>query len=396
MIEFIDSHPEVNVEPAEYQRLLGYPPGHTPSDRARELAEWARGWYQERGNPWIYGRRAESLEMDGASLRVDGEEFHCAPLQRTLREAQAEVLYVVAVGAGPEAEMEAQRLWQEEKPDEYFFLEVYGSAVVEALIAMAGARLCAWADSHGMAVLTHYSPGYSEWDIAEQGRLVRVLKQGGTLPGPLEALESGALRPKKSLAGIFGVTPHVDLAGRLAGMVPCEQCLLAGCQYRRTPYRRARRSESPTYTVSPKALKKWAAERLTLEGAADGSVFARFLYEGTTCTNMGRPLAFLYEVTLGPPEDGRPIRNQYCSPAAGDTGHAAMCEYIRNPQNLLASISGERPLLGMPLGSALTWHRAASGAGCYCDAESRAHKWGLVLETIHYALHTDQINGNEQ
>ncbi len=26
------------------------------------------------------------------------------------------------------------------------------------------------------------------------------------------------------------------------------------------------------------------------------------------------------------------------------------------------------------------------GPSCYCEAESRAHKWGLVLETIHFAL----------
>jgi hypothetical protein len=29
---------------------------------------------------------------------------------------------------------------------------------------------------------------------------------------------------------------------------------------------------------------------------------------------------------------------------------------------------------------------SAGRAGCYCDAASRQHKWGLVLETIHYAL----------
>ena len=25
-------------------------------------------------------------------------------------------------------------------------------------------------------------------------------------------------------------------------------------------------------------------------------------------------------------------------------------------------------------------------AGCYCEPASRKHKWGLVLETIHFAL----------
>ena len=33
-----------------------------------------------------------------------------------------------------------------------------------------------------------------------------------------------------------------------------------------------------------------------------------------------------------------------------------------------------------------SWRREPSAAGCYCEAASRDHKWGLVLETIHYAL----------
>jgi hypothetical protein len=466
MMEFAETGLDVRVEPGEYQRLLGYPVDYVPGGRSRELADWAREWYRGHGEPWIYGRRAETFELMDNGLRMDGEDFHSTRLWKTLRDAEAGRVYVVAVGAGPETEREAARRWREEKPDEYFFLDVYGSAVVEYLIAAAGARLCAWADGNGMAVLPHYSPGYPEWDIAEQGRLLRVIERGreGRLPGPLEALESGALRPKKSLLGVFGMTAHAERVRRLAGMTPCEQCSLGGCQYRRTPYQRAPRTagafpvggrrinegaapvgrnpwsaadapvgdpardqryslaalaqqtsrltkgaaadrgvrptakeaadEETGYTVNVKALQRWAAERLTLEPAAGGATRARFRYDGTTCTNLGRPLTFLYDVTLGPPEDGHTIREQTCAPAAGDTGHRGMCQFLANREALMAAIGGEKPLLGMPLERALTWHRAATGAGCYCDADSREHKWGLVLETIHYALHGNGTNGN--
>jgi hypothetical protein len=50
-------------------------------------------------------------------------------------------------------------------------------------------------------------------------------------------------------------------------------------------------------------------------------------------------------------------------------------------------------MLGQPLESVLAWPRPANQAGCYCDAASREHKWGLVLETIHYALHQQGRNG---
>jgi hypothetical protein len=145
-------------------------------------------------------------------------------------------------------------------------------------------------------------------------------------------------------------------------------------------------SAGASYSVSVKALQRWSHERLTIETRDDGSVAALFRYEGTTCTNMGRPLQFHYHVKLGRREDGYPILEQSCRPAPGDAGHMAMCRYISDRELLMASIATERPLHGRPLDDVVRWTRTASPAGCYCEAESRQHKWGLVLETIHYAL----------
>ena len=231
-MEWIDTHPEVEVEPAGYQRLLGYPRGVVLEGRSWELADWAREWYAEYGHPWIYAREAGSVVMDGATVDIEGVRFHSGALVRRFEQA-ADGAVLAAVSAGPEIEREAQRLWREEKPDEYYFLEVLGSAVVERLTAMAGARLCAWAESRDMAVLPHYSPGYPAWDVAEQTRLLGLLKGTGNLPGTLEALGSGALRPEKSLLAVFGLTRHTVGVRRLTGLVACENYSLAACPYRR-------------------------------------------------------------------------------------------------------------------------------------------------------------------
>jgi hypothetical protein len=280
-----------------------------------------------------------------------------------------------------------------------------------------GARLCAWAEAQGMAVLPHDSPGYTGWDIAEQPAPLPLVTNGLALPGPLRALESGGLAPKKSLLAVYGLTRQVNADGRLTSLVPCEQCTLPRCQYRRRPYVWARASalagagssaseprdgemasalsenrgaaalrSNATYRTSRKALQRWARERLTMSARQDGGVDAQFRYDGTTCTNMGRELTFVYDVTLGSREDGYPIREQRCGPEPGDTGHTAMCGYIRNAPQLMAAIAEERPLVGLRLDDVLSWARPTSAAGCYCDASSREHKWGLVLETIHFAL----------
>ena len=132
---------ELNVAAEEYVRLLGYPRGRVLEGRARELADWAMEWYAENGRPWFYARQAESLEITGDSIAIDGVKFSSRRLKSTLEQAQAHSAILVAVGAGEEAEQEAGRRWAEEKPDEYFFLEVYASAVVEHLATATGARL---------------------------------------------------------------------------------------------------------------------------------------------------------------------------------------------------------------------------------------------------------------
>ena len=411
MIDVAESGPTIDVAPEEYQRLLGYPRNWVLEGRARELADAARDWYADHGRPWLYARQARSLDISDSSVLIDGVPFVSQRLQAMLQEAGAESVVLVAACAGAELEREAQTRWLEEKPDEYFFLEVYGSAVVEHLITIKGAELCAWAESRDRAILPHYSPGYPEWDVADQPALLDLIRQNGRrLPGELETLGSGMLRPKKSLLAVFGLTRHRALVSRLTELNPCEGCSFLPCQFRRAPYSGAPRcfhrdqvaqtkqllsqllpnahvlERDARYSVHSKALARWAADRLTLTRRENGTIDALFRYEGTTCSNLGRPLLFDYLVTLGPREDGYVISAQSCQPTPGDRGYQSMCRYLESPSSLMSSIDHEKPLLGEPLNSVLSWDAASSAAGCYCELGDRMHKWRLVLETIHYAL----------
>ncbi len=402
MVEFAEQRPFYEVPEAEYHRLLGYPCDHRPAERARELAAWARAWYAEHGRPWIYSREA-ALELVDDSLRLDGVEFRSPRLQEHFRQHAVGRALLVAVSAGRECEAHAQTLWNEGKPDEYFFLEIFGSAVVEELVARASGRICAEAGVDGWRAVPHYSPGYAGWDVSEQTVLFGLMERGRAqpFPGPIEVLSSGMLRPKKSLLAVFGLTLQPQLADHRG---PCESCTFNPCAYRREPYRpapaavRSRPAASPgplatdaRYSVNVRALRKWAAERVQLDYAADGTVAARFRFEGTTCSNLGHPLAFDYRVVLSGPDDGYVVREVSCTPAAGDEGHRQMCAYLTGADGLMDAIAGEKPLIGRPLDDVLRWERAPASSGCHCTAESRTHKWGLALEAIHFAMAQSRV-----
>ena len=413
MFELTETNPPVDVPESEYQRLLGYPENYVLADRARELAEAARRWFAEHGRPWIQARGIGALELRDGKLLIAGTEFSSRQLHDSIAASQAHSVVLVAVSAGKECEEHARRLWLESKPDEYFFMEMFGSAVVEQLVTVANGRICGWADAHGMAALPHYSPGYSGWDVADQIKLWKLIRSnhGPGFPGELEVLETGMLCPKKSLLAVVGVTRHPETGRRFARLIPCHNCSLPRCQYRRAPYRQAmpqledihqlqnssagagtmpaRRSaldRNAKYTVNSRALQKWSRERLRLNFLPDGLVEALFRYEGTTCSNLGRALEFDYRVKLGAACDDHRILETSCAPASGDNGHAQQCEYLKDASALMRSIAAEKPLLGQPLNDVLSWKRAPNPSGCYCDRERRDHKWGLVFEVLHYAF----------
>jgi hypothetical protein len=111
---------------------------------------------------------------------------------------------------------------------------------------------------------------------------------------------------------------------------------------------------------------------------------------------MGHPLAFTYRVKLGPRAEGYPIREQHCAPAPGDQGHTFMCAYREDADALISAVEREKPLQGERLDAVLAWACSPSPAGGYCEALSREHKRGLVLETIHYALVQKEVaEGND-
>lgn len=405
--ELFDVQPTVAVDEREYWRLLGYPKEHEPSARAGELARWAREWYSKHGQPWVYLREVD-LQISTDALRLGGAEFDSRPLREHLVAGNASRAMLLAVSAGAACEEHARELWRDSKPDEYFFLEMFGSAVVEHLVAGLNGRICDLAGQEGWVAVPHYSPGYTGWDVADQTRLHALIVRGRreAWPEELEVLSSGMLRPKKSLLGVVGLTSQPREGSEAARFIPCERCAFSPCQYRRRPYQHTQRASGPEteppdkdavagrpsqrtdarYTVNPRALQKWSEERVQLRHRPDGSIEARFRFDGTTCSNLGQPLAFDYVVELGSTDEHHVVRRLSCVPAPGDDGYRSMCAYLNDADALMRALATEQPLLGQPLDAVLGWRRESAPSGCLCTPAGRAHKWGLALEAIHYTL----------
>jgi len=203
-------------------------------------------------------------QVDGLALT---DSFTSPRLAKTLRRADAHGVALVAVSAGQEVVEESQKLWREENPTSTSFWRSSGPRWWSTWSPRPARDCCAW-------------PKPATWPCCRT--TVRVMaigmcrSSGGLLhamspPFPLDVMESGMLRPKKSMLAVFGLTRHTERLRQLSELVPCQSCSFGPCQYRRAPFGAA----PVAYKVfNVKALRRWAAERLSLE-RRDGMIHAR-------------------------------------------------------------------------------------------------------------------------
>jgi hypothetical protein len=386
-----------DVDEQEYLRLLGYPPGHTPGEQVKELAAGVRRWYGTHGRPWLHVREVE-LGGGTPTLRLEQRALSSTRLEGHLRRTGAVRALVVAVSAGPECEQHARQLWQAGKPDEYFFHEIFGSAVVEHLLAAAHHRICALAEGAGLVAVPPFSPGHSGWSVGEQNALHALLGGGAALPGPLGVLASGMLNPKKSQLAVIALGPRTPANLAAADQVPCQRCAWPNCRYRRAGYQPVAAGASATlrpgasapaavrYTVNVRALEKWAAERLECSLRSDGTVDAVFRFDGTTCSNLGRPFTFAYRASFATGSGEPVLVGAQCAPVDGDRGHRSTCAYLADATQLERALAAETPTPGRTLSELIEAEPGHVVSGCLCGAGQRAHKWRLALETMHFAF----------
>ncbi len=161
------------VPTAVYRRYLRLPPKRDLSPAILEAEHWARSWFHEHARPWTCIVAGDDAFDRWLATRRPGLG-HAA---------------IIAVSAGTEAESEAAARWKNEEPDRYYFLECYASAVVDTLLIAARTRLGA---------SRHDCPGYPGWPIEDNRELLAILTRLAPLPGPLDVLDSGMLKPRKS------------------------------------------------------------------------------------------------------------------------------------------------------------------------------------------------------
>jgi hypothetical protein len=219
------------IDPDEVLRFQGYKKGvDVPTADVRALlddalAEGARLMAPRAALRWMPVRRRgpDTIEVGGETLTIPrtGERW-------------GEVEHVAAsvVTIGDALERRVAALWESRELPLASMLDSVGSGAVESLAEYVNDVLCQQGLAAGLAVTNRISPGYADWNVAEQHALFRLCPGA---PVGVTLNEACFMTPGKSISLLVG-------AGRRARVdhyfSQCARCWMRDCAYRRTPARR--------------------------------------------------------------------------------------------------------------------------------------------------------------
>jgi hypothetical protein len=218
------------IDPDEVLRFQGYKKGvDTPGADVRALFDEALAEGTRLMAPRAVVRW---LPVD----RGDDDALHVAGVRLTIpgigeRWGAVEHVAAAVCTIGDALERRVTELWDARELPLASMLDSVGSGAVESLAEYVNDVLCQQGLPPGLRVTNRISPGYGDWDVAEQAALFALCP--GT-PAGVTLNDSCFMTPGKSISLLAG-------AGRTARVdhyfSQCARCWMRDCAYRRVPAR---------------------------------------------------------------------------------------------------------------------------------------------------------------
>ncbi len=215
----------IRIDPDDIFKLLGDQQPHIDSHTSNLVKQYIPSCL-EISSPAGAIVRVEAIENElPHEITIPGITFHPGKIiGKMLRHSESYALFLVT--AGPEPEKLARKLLDEGNYLEGYIVDLVASSIVESAADYLEEQVRIMAKEQGMQISKRYSPGYCDWNVAEQEKLFRLFpaKCCG-----ISLSESSLMNPVKSASGIIGLGSHVTYRD-----YTCEICPMLNCQFRKT------------------------------------------------------------------------------------------------------------------------------------------------------------------
>jgi hypothetical protein len=124
--------------------------------------------------------------------------------------------------AGEEIGIRSRKAMQERDMLRGYIYDVIGSEAVEATADLMQDDLEKAAKSIGLKITNRYSPGYCDWNVAEQHKLFELMPDNFC---GIRLTDSALMDPEKSVSGIIGIGENVRFNPYTCGMCDMKDCI---------------------------------------------------------------------------------------------------------------------------------------------------------------------------
>jgi hypothetical protein len=146
------------------------------------------------------------FSANNSHILIDGLEFGIGKtVAKELRNTTSVALFICTAGEG--ISRRSQDLLSGDDPVLGYVFDLLGSMVVESATDKLQVEIKQMAFSEGLAITNRYSPGYCNWNVADQHRLFSFFQENCC---GIRLTDSALMHPIKSVSGIIGLGTNVS------------------------------------------------------------------------------------------------------------------------------------------------------------------------------------------
>jgi len=224
-VTYAFSYDDLNITAELLEQLMGYTaPGTCPepiSETIVQVMEMGPELCEIRGGFIIF----DDIIVDRENKRIFSHDKWFETRQivtHQLRRSEKAAWF--ACTAGEEISATTKNLMQEGDLIKGYVVDVLANAVVEEAMDRVQENLAKQVEKEGLKITNRYSPGYCDWDIAEQQKLFSLLPKDFL---GIRLTSSSLMQPMKSVSGIIGIGKEVRFNN-----YTCNLCNDKNCIYR--------------------------------------------------------------------------------------------------------------------------------------------------------------------
>ncbi|MBL7174877.1 MAG: hypothetical protein ISS66_03525 [Desulfobacteraceae bacterium] len=178
--------------------------------------------------PVLYYQRKRIVSIHRGSIHLEGGITLSSPkLSKTMNGCEEIVCFVGTLGHGVEEKI--RTLMGKNNLSEAYILDAMGSVAMESIVEKFHRQMINRYALKDKGITLPFSPGYCDWPLTEQLKLFDLFDSTDL---GVKLNDSCLMKPRKSVSGVFGVTPsHCSIP--FHALNPCTRCAKQDCIARR-------------------------------------------------------------------------------------------------------------------------------------------------------------------